>query len=214
MHSRIRQSTPRRRGFTLAEVVVVLGVILLLAGIAIPMVEGYIEDAQRTRAKSETKMLGAAVMNFYKDVGVYPARNTSGQDNRLRVLGTGPSVPASNPFTNGSSWSSWFLNASFGDTFDNHLLRNTPQGSSGAAYSTTGEARWRGPYLADTAPLDPWGRPYMVMVMSFWSSHATNFKKAIILSAGPNGQIETPANCSDTAEISGDDVGLVLARRL
>lgn len=206
-------NSPAHAGFTLVEIIVVLAVILLLSGIAVPLVDGYIKDAQRARAKSEVKILGAAIMSFYKDVGVYPARNPSGQDNRLIVLGTGPSVPATNPFVGGSSWSSWFRNSSNGDTFDHHLIDNAPNGQTALAYPTTGDRAWRGPYLADTAPLDPWGRPYIAMLLSFYSTHATRYKKAIILSAGPNGRIETSAQCLSTTEIAGDDVGMVLSRR-
>lgn len=203
----------RQAGFTLVEVIVVLAVILLLAGIAVPMVDSYIKDAQRARAKSEVKVLGAAIMSFYKDLGVYPGRNSSGTDNTLRVLGSGAALPASNPFTNSTTWNSWLLNASYGDTFDNHLIENTPQGAAAQAYPTTGERRWYGPYLADTAPLDPWGRPYVIMLLSFFSTDATNYKKAIILSAGPDGAISTAPTTTATTEISGDDIGLVLSRR-
>ena len=49
---------PRKpqRGFTLVEVIVVLSVILLLTGIAVPMLSSYMEDARRARAEAECKV--------------------------------------------------------------------------------------------------------------------------------------------------------------
>ncbi len=208
-----RSTKAGKGGFTLVEVVVVLGVILLLAGIAVPLVNGYIEDSQRGRAKSEVKMLGASVMSMYKDVSVIPARNSAGTDNRLRVLGTGATVPTANPFLNNSAWNTWFMSGTYGDTFDNQMISNTPQGTAAAAYPTTGEFQWRGPYLPDTAPLDPWGRPYVIMVRSFHDAHATNWKKVIILSAGPDGRVNTSPSCTATTNITGDDIGMVLSQR-
>ncbi len=203
----------RRGGFTLVEVVVVLGVILLLAGIAVPLVTGYIEDSQRGRARSEVKMLGASMMSMYKDLGQFPARDGSGNPNRVRVIGSGPSVPTANPFRNNSNWNTWFMNASYGDVMDNHLVVNEPQGAAAAAYSTSGEFQWRGPYLPEGAPLDPWGRPYVCMVRSFWDTHATNFRRVIILSAGPDGQMDTSPACTSTTEIADDDIGMILSQR-
>ena len=211
--SKNKKTSSPQGGFTLVEVVVVLGVILLLAGIAVPLVNGYIEDSQRARARSEVKMLGAAVMSMYKDLHIVPARNSAGTDNTLRVLGTGPSVPTTNPFLNNSSWNSWFMSGSYGDTFDNQLINNTPQGTASAAFTTSGEFRWRGPYLADNASLDPWGRPYLLMVRSFYDTNATNWKKVIILSAGPDGQVDTSPSCSATTDITDDDIGFVLSQR-
>ena len=71
----------KEQGFTLVEVIVVLSVVLLLTGIAVPMLSTYMEDGRRARAESECKTIGAAVLGFYKDVGVYPARNSSPSNN-------------------------------------------------------------------------------------------------------------------------------------
>jgi prepilin-type N-terminal cleavage/methylation domain-containing protein len=209
--TRIQRSP--RNAFTLVEVVVVLGVVLLLSGIAIPIVRSYIEDAKRSRARNEVQVLGAAVMNFYKDVGYFPARDGLGADNTIKVLGSGDAVPTANPWRTSNDWDVFLMSATEGDTLDNHLLLNTPQGAGAAAYPTSGAARWYGPYISDTAPLDPWGRPYVVMMQSFWSSHATDYKKAFILSAGPDGVIDTPDTCTISDVIADDDIGIVLGTR-
>ncbi|MCA8977576.1 MAG: type II secretion system protein GspG [Planctomycetes bacterium] len=203
----------RQSGFTLVEVIVVLSVILLLTGIAVPMLSSYMEDGRRARAESECKTLGAAVMSFYKDVGTYPSRNASGTDNTRYTLVTGTAVPTSNPWTATSTWQTWAMSSTYGDTLDNHLLTNTPGGQTSAAYATTGNMRWRGPYTSGMAPLDPWGRPYVVNVISGWYSHATNYKRIWVLSAGPDGTFSTNSLATKTTEITGDDIGMMISQK-
>ena len=200
-------------GFTLVEVIVVLSVVLLLTGIAVPMLSGYMEDGRRARAESECKTLAAAVMSFYKDVGTYPSRSSTGADNYLYVLLTGTTKPTSNPFTAGHSWITWGMDATRGDVLDNHLLEDAPGGQTSAAYATTGSLRWRGPYTAGPAPLDPWGRPYVINIISGWRNHATNHKRVFVLSAGPDGRLQTNYRARSTDDIAGDDIGLMLLQK-
>ena len=192
----------------------VLGVVLLLSGIAIPMISSYVDDGKRARAEAEVKMLTAAVTAFYKDAGRYPARNSSGADNFLYTLVTGETQPTSNPFAAGHAFYTWGANSTRGDTLDNHLLRNTPKGQTSAAYPVTGNVRWRGPYLSGPAPLDPWGRPYIISVIGSWFTHATQYKRMYILSAGPDGRINTSATSTSTSNVEGDDIGVIVVERI
>lgn len=203
----------RMGGFTLVEVIVVLSVILLLTGIAVPMLSSYMEDGRRARAEAEVKVIGAAVMSFYKDTGTYPARSNTGANNYVYSMLTGPTKPTSNPWTAGHTWISWGMNATRGDILDNHLLRNTPGGQASAAYPTTGNLRWRGPYLAGGSPVDPWGRPYVINVISGYYNHATFYKRIFVVSAGPNGLFDTHYSAQATTEIAGDDIGMMLSQK-
>ena len=202
-----------QRGFTLVEVIVVLSVVLLLTGIAVPILSSYMEDGRRARAEAECKVVGAAVMSFYKDLGVYPARNSGGTNNYIYSLLTGPTTPTTNPWNAGHNWITWGMGAARGDLLNNHLLRNPPQGAAAAAYATTGNIRWRGPYLNGSAPLDPWGRPYVINIISGYYSHATLYKRVWVMSAGPNGRFDTSANATATTDITGDDIGVMLTQQ-
>jgi prepilin-type N-terminal cleavage/methylation domain-containing protein len=202
-----------QRGFTLVEVIVVLSVILLLTGIAVPMLSGYMEDGRRAKAQSEVKVVAASMMSLYKDVGTYPTRSGTGTANTVYALFTGPTMPTANPYSANHQWSTWAMNAARGDLIDNHLNRNTPQGQAGGAYPATGSAMWRGPYFAGSTPLDPWGRPYVINVISGFFVHATNYKRLWVLSAGPNGVIDTPANATATTDITGDDIGIMVGQQ-
>lgn len=202
----------RARGFTSVEVLVVLAVVVLLCGIAVPVVHGYLQEGKRAQAEAEAKMLAGALTSFFKDTGAMPARRAGG-GSRLYVLYTGASLPSGNPFRSGHSFVDWALNADTGDLLDNHLLHNAPGGNADAAYPAAGAGRWRGPYLSGSSPLDPWGRPYVINVIASWFEHASNYKRLFVLSAGPNGVLDTQYQSTATTEIGGDDVGVVVAER-
>jgi prepilin-type N-terminal cleavage/methylation domain-containing protein len=199
-------------GFTLVEVIVVLSVVLLLTGIAVPMLSSYMDDGRRARAQAEVKVVGAAVMSFYKDLGIYPTRNSGGTNNSVLSLLTGPTKPTTNPWNRAHNFITWGMGAQ-GDILDNHLLRNSPQGAPAAAYPITGNIRWRGPYLNGSSPLDPWGRPYVINVIAGFVAHATNHKRMWVVSAGANGFFETSMNATAVSELGGDDIGVMLSQR-
>ena len=209
----IHMKKNNQSGFTLVEVIVVLAVVLLLTGIAIPMVGGYIEDGRRARAEAEIKTLTAAVVRFNNDTGTWPTRSSAGKNNTVYSIITGDPKPGSNPWTGGHSLWSWGNSATRGDTLDNHLLKNKPGGAKGGAYPTTGNVKWRGPYLAGPAPLDPWGRPYVLNVISSFYNHNKNYKRVFFLSAGPNGKIDTAAAATNKTVIGGDDIGVIVNER-
>lgn len=72
-----RCATMRRRdrqgGFTLLELLVVLGILGLIAAIAVPNVLGYLGRAKTDTAAIEIENLGAALDLFRLDVGRYPS---------------------------------------------------------------------------------------------------------------------------------------------
>ena len=204
---------PQHAGFTLVEVIVVLAVVLLLSGIAVPLISGYVDDSKRARAASEVKLLAGALASFYKDVGIYPTRDAAGRNNRLLCLITGLDQPPQTRLTRGHAFQSWASNSTRGDLLDNHLLRNQPGGTPGAAYPITGSDKWRGPYLAGPAPLDPWGRPYYINVMGSYNANATNYFRVYVLSAGPDGDLDTRHLATINDDVHPDDIGVVLHQR-
>lgn len=104
------------RGFTLIEMLVVLVIIGLLAGLVGPKLFTKVDASKVQTAQTQTKMLKGALETLRLDTGRFPTV-TEG----LALLNTPPT--------------------------DDKL-----------------RARWRGPYLDEELPLDPWGNPYQYSV--------------------------------------------------
>jgi general secretion pathway protein G len=189
------------KGFTLIEIVIVLAIIGVLAGILAPMLKSYVEQAKMRRAEQDTKTLGEAMLAFNKDVARFPIfqngnATTPGSAVFVVLKTEDGSAPAAS--VDSASW----LSAT-ADTVDNQLKKNTP-GGVGAAYPTTGEFAWRGPYMGETRS-DPWGSYY---VCNATNLQAGNTNAVWVLSAGANKTVETTFNqARGTASLGGDDVG-------
>lgn len=112
----IKGRSSAARGFTLLEMLVVLVIIGLLAGLVGPRLFSKVDQSKVTTAQAQVKMLRGAVESLRLDIGRYPAN-----DEGLALLTRRPTDPAL-------------------------------------------AARWRGPYLDDALPLDPWGQPYQYAV--------------------------------------------------
>jgi general secretion pathway protein G len=104
------------RGFTLLEMLVVLVIIGLLAGLVGPRLFSKVDQSKVTTAQTQVKLLRGAVENVRLDIGRYPT-----PEEGLSLLTRAP---------------------------------------ADAALAT----RWRGPYLDDGLPQDPWGNPYQYAV--------------------------------------------------
>lgn len=102
-----------QRGFTLIEMLVVLVIVGLLAGLVGPKLFSRVDTSKIKTAEVQIKMFKGAVETFRLDVGRFPT-----QAEGLLVLNQAPT-----------------------DEF--------------------ARARWRGPYLDEDVPLDPWGNPYV-----------------------------------------------------
>ncbi|MDX1270187.1 MAG: prepilin-type N-terminal cleavage/methylation domain-containing protein, partial [Oceanisphaera sp.] len=63
----------KRSGFTLVEIILVVVIIGILAGIAIPRMGGRTEQAKISQAKSNITALGMAIQEFEMMNGEYPS---------------------------------------------------------------------------------------------------------------------------------------------
>ena len=65
-------TAPARAGFTLIEILVVIIVIGLLAGLVGPRILGRVSEAKTATARTQIELLGLALDNYRLDNGGYP----------------------------------------------------------------------------------------------------------------------------------------------
>lgn len=71
----VRRVNNRRRGFTLLEILIVVGILALLAAFVLPNVLGRDRQARIDLVKSaigRNGSVGSGLMNYRADIGVYP----------------------------------------------------------------------------------------------------------------------------------------------
>jgi general secretion pathway protein G len=81
-------SVRRRSGFTLLELVVVIIVLGLLAGLVAPQIIGRLSDAKSTTARTQIELLSVALDGYRLDNGGYPTT-----DQGLAALRDKPTRP-------------------------------------------------------------------------------------------------------------------------
>ena len=75
---------PRRRAFTLVEILVVVTIIGILISLIMPGVQSVRESARRMQCGSNLRQLGVALHAYHSTMGIFPAaiRFPAGQDPR------------------------------------------------------------------------------------------------------------------------------------
>ena len=71
MHNRLRNN--KQRGFTLVELLLVLVILALIAGLVLPGIIGKAESAKAKAASSQISRISMSVETFYLDTGNTPS---------------------------------------------------------------------------------------------------------------------------------------------
>jgi general secretion pathway protein G len=169
-------------GFTLIEVIVIVAILAILAGILAPMIFSQIDEAKISRATSDAKSINTAILVFRKDTGQWPNKGADCQPNLNLLHGKGI-VPANL--------------AAFGfETSPASRISDLLEFDDNRCWPQT----WKGPYLK-TVTADPWGNAYFVNALKF----DVNGEAVWVYSAGPNGIVDTFAGAMSTG---GDDIAV------
>jgi prepilin-type N-terminal cleavage/methylation domain-containing protein len=76
----IRPRAHQFSGFTLIEMLIVISIIVVLAGLAFPAVNGAIDSARKSQAKSTVTQIAAAVTAYETEYGKLPSGNATTVD--------------------------------------------------------------------------------------------------------------------------------------
>ncbi len=72
MKANRRPDRRHKGGFTLIEILLVVVIIGILAGIALPKLSGHTRRAEITRARAEIENIGTALAQYEMDLGEFP----------------------------------------------------------------------------------------------------------------------------------------------
>ncbi len=191
------------RGITLAEVALTLMVTSALSAVVSPVIGDYVSDARQVQVASDLNTLAVTFTKFS-----YDARMAGPADRhwlRADVLvgeGLAPAVAAGID----AAWSGEPGQGRVGRLVE-HLQSNAVgYETASAGQPVLGARGWRGPYLTPGIKPDAWGHRYVMNVAS-WSQRRGPL---VVLSAGPNGTIETPFDAPGAVP-GGDDVIAVVS---
>ena len=145
--------------FTVVELLVVIAVIIVLAGLLFPAFKGVRDQSKRVQAKNDLTQIVTAVNAFYSDYGVYPISGTAD-----KTVG-----PGGSPATNES-----LLNALRGlDTTVNPRqivflsppdVKDKANPRSGIGTDPTNAGQF----------FDPWGKNYVIRLDGGYDSTVSN----------------------------------------
>ena len=199
-----------RHGFTLIEVVVVVAIIALLAGILTPLIFKYIDEANETRALGDCRNIATSLMLFHKDTGTWPFYRDCWEgrtknpdvDYLYGNMGDMPGFGGDTPSTWGNEAVDMFFSlVTWGDESCS-WYKPKSTGSAFIGGPSILRHGWNGPYLPYITD-DPWGYKYLVSIGGFqYGPRPSNF--VWCLSAGPNFNVNTPA---DSTYPRVDDIG-------
>ena len=222
-----KRSQLGRQGFTLVELVFVIAIIVVLAGILIPLALNKLGEADQARADADLQGMASALTTFFTDSRHFPACSVAdcdplnGTTNDLKIMvfkGNGSDIAVADiPSTDAASGCSVAWNAAANlvasnadqNNAFNHLIINNPNGDGSTGGAGSDYNKWKGPYLGKVGT-DPYGNFYVAHIGAI-EKGGTDINSAgngygWVLSAGVDGVFQT---CPESTALAGDDTGFI-----
>lgn len=186
---------PHAGGFTVIEGIVLVTILVLLAGVVVPIVTTEVSSARTVRAQTDLKVLAEAFSRYFAHTGTWPSNADWNANNTSAEALEGFPCLYTNVHRR-SGWAGPYLNTG---------VRLADGGWSVAAAASAGSPA-RG-------FLDPWGNPYRVHVFGRNGAMGANGGIALVC-AGQNGAIDTTTSQIVNGDGVADDLVQVVTRRL
>ena len=106
-HNPTTTNSKKSAAFTLVELLVVISIIAILAGLLLPAVNGALESAKKTQGKSTAVQIAAAVSTYEMEYGKLPTNSTGRVDADFMNILTGADTTynsRSNVFLEAPAW--------------------------------------------------------------------------------------------------------------
>jgi general secretion pathway protein G len=180
------------RGFTVIEVVVVITILLLLAGVLVPIVGSEVARSRHDRAQTDMKAVADAFSRYALHTGMWPAN--------------GPFDPAKSGSEDLAGFECLYVNsAKLAGWSGPYLNTGVKMGKQWSIASMEGD---------DGGGIcDPWGRFYKIYYFGRNGEMGPG-GGIVLVCAGENGQVDTKAAQLGDGQAAGDDAVLVVTRRL
>ena len=184
---------PSRSGFTLTELVVVVAILVVLAGVLVPAIGSYVDKSKIARAQSDMKEIGNAFTRYDSDTSVWPSNASYSS-----IATTSHDL---------TSFTCLFQNTYSKTGWDGPYLNKGARVGTSMQVATSG--------ATNTGLLDPWQRPYVIYYFATGYAASGTPGSIVLLSKGPDGTTNTTTGAAlASGETSGDDIAMAVTLKL
>ena len=180
----------KKRNFTLVELLTVIAVIAVLAGMIVPAVNGAIKKGEMTKAKAEATTLANAIKQYESTYGVLPIPKNMKSDDEAIL----------DDSDKGKAAYTWLINLLQGKSFSDDTHGNSGNYNRRGIKFLDVVGNTEGVYQ------DPWDQNYFVVMDADYDGKMTNSSakvpvdattlhySVVVWSIGPDGESATSAD--------------------